>query len=209
MKRNNIFMLAYIVFIFLCAWIKLIYDFPMWEIIVVAITTASWAFAISDCFSCISNIQKETYNSIYPLADTAKYRISQIKKYLKTYEKDKLQENKINAIDSCENKCISIIDEINKMDKISRILEKTSVVFTFLGFLLFLCVLTFEPLYNYFFVRQDGATVLSFGMILLAQFGTNVGTNNINNMKKEFTAIVDGWDALLHSYEMEDKYNAD
>lgn len=209
MKRNNIFMLSYIVFIFICAWIKPIYDFPMWGKIVVAVTTASWMFAIADCCSCISNIQKETYNSIFPLVDTAKYRINQIKLYLTTCEKDASHDVAIDTIDSCGNECASLLNTIAKTNKRSKVIEKFSVIFTFLAFILFLCVLTFDSVYNYFFARQDGATVLSFGMILLAQFGTNIGTNNINKMKREFTSIVNGWEALLHSYGTEDKCNAD
>lgn len=209
MKRNNIFMIAYIAFIFLCAWIKPIYDFPMWGRIVVAITTASWAFAISDCCSSISNLQKDVYETQFPLADTAIFRLSQIKEYLLKRQSEDDNESAIETVDSCRKRCENIVVVISKMNKTSKILERASIVITFLAFLLFLCTLSFDPVYNYFFVRQEGFTVLSFGMILSAQFLTNIGSNYINNIKKEFTAILNGWEALLHSYETEEKHNAD
>ena len=209
MKRNNIFMLAYIVFIFLCAWIKPIYDFPMWGRIVVAITTASWAFAISDCCSSISNLQKENYETQFPLVDTARFRINQIKEHLLKRQLEEPNESTIEIVDSCKKRCENILGIISKMNKTSKILEIASIVITFFAFLLFLCTLSFDPMYNYFFVRQEGFTVLSFGMILLAQFLTNIGSNYINNTKKEITAILNGWEALLHSYETEEKHNAD
>lgn len=209
MKRNNIFMLAYIAFIFLCAWIKPIYDFPMWGRIVAAITTASWAFAVSDCCSSISNIQKDTYVTYFPLVDTAIFKINQIKKHLLKRQSEQSDEPTIEIVDSCRKRCENILGVITKMNKTSRILEIASIAMTFFAFLLFLCTLAFEPVYNYFFIRQDGLTVLSFGMILFAQFLTNVGGNHVNNIKKEFTAVLNGWEALLDSYETEENQDAD
>lgn len=209
MKRNNIFMLAYIVFIFLCAWIKSINDFPMWGRLVVAITTASWAFAISDCCSSISNLLKDTYEAQFPLVDATSFRTNQVKEHLLQRQSEKSVEPTIELADSCKKICENILGIISKMNKTAKVLEITSMVITFSAFLLFLCALSFDPVYNYFFIRQEGFTVLSFGMILLAQFLTNVGDNYINNIKKEFTAILNGWEALLHGYETEEKHNAD
>ncbi|MBP3633717.1 MAG: hypothetical protein J6J43_03995 [Oscillospiraceae bacterium] len=208
MKRNNTFMFAYIVFIFLCAWVRLIYDFPMWGRIVVAITIASWAFAVSDCCTSISNLQKDTYEIQFPLVDTAKFRINQIKDCLKKRGTEKSDEATIEIVLSCEKSCERILDRISKMKKASNVLKMVAIASTFFAFLLFLCVLSFEPVYNYFFARQEGLTVLSFGMILLAQFLTNIGSGYINRNKREYEAIIDGWEALLRSYEMEEKNHA-
>ena len=112
------------------------------------------------------------------------------------------------TVESCEKRCINIIDSITNMNKLSDSLDKLSVILTFFAFLLFLCTLSFEHIFNYLFIRQEGLTVLSFGMILAAQFLTNIGNDYIDNAKKEFTAIISGWEALLHSYEMEEKHNA-
>ena len=56
---------------------------------------------------------------------------------------------------------------------------------------------------------QDGFTVLSFGMILLAQFGSNIAHGYISKMKNDYSLIANGWEALLKSYETEVKDNAD
>lgn len=193
----------------MCAWIKTICDFPMWERIVVAITTASWAFAISDCCSCISNLQKDLFDTQFPLVDTAKCRISQIKELLLKQRSKQTDESTIEIVNSCEKKCGNLLRITSKMNKCSKVLEVVSVAFTFSAFLLFLCVLSFNSIYNYFIIRQDGFTVLSFGMILLAQFLTTVGSNYITKAKKEYTEIINGWEALLHSYETEEECNAD
>ena len=118
-------------------------------------------------------------------------------------------ESAIEIVDSCKKRCENLLGVISKMNKTSKILEIVSIVITFFAFLLFLCTLSFDPVYNYFFVRQEGFTVLSFGMILLVQFLTNIGSDYINNIKMKFAAILNGWEALLHSYETEEKHNAD
>ena len=208
MKRNNIFMFSYIIFIFLCSLIKLHYNFPMWGRIVVAVTSASWLFAISDCCSSISRLLKNYYETQFPLVDVAKFRINQIKKHLSKQVEEMKNDSTILTVESCDKRCINIIDSITNMNKLSDSLDKLSVILTFFAFLLFLCTLSFEPIFNYLFIRQEGLTVLSFGMILAAQFLTNIGNDYIDNAKKEFTAIISGWEALLHSYEMEEKHNA-
>ena len=208
MKRNNIFMFAYIVFIFLCSSIKPFYDFPMWSRIVVAVTVASWVFAISDCLSCISNIQKEVVDTQLPLVHTAMIKIDFVKKHLIKRNANGSEDSTIEIVESCRKRCESMVSSITKMGRCASFLEKASIFVTFSAFLLFLCAISFDPIYNYFFARQEGFTVLSFGMILLAQFGANIGSNYINNIKKEFTSIVNGWEALLHTYETEEKQNA-
>ncbi len=200
MKRNNIFMLAYIVFIFVSANIKLIYDFPMWSKIVVAVTTASWIFAISDCCASVSNFQKDVYETEFPLLDTIKFRIGQIKKIFDTTNHE---EYKIKAIQSSEVSCINSIKIVRRMKKLAKILEIVSVIFTFSAFLLFLFILCFDPPYHYFFKRQEGFTVISFGMILIAQFIVDVGRNYTTKVKKDLETRTSAWEALLHSYELE------
>lgn len=101
MKRNNIFMFAYIVFVFLCSLIKPFYDFPMWSRIVVAVTVASWVFAISDCLSCISNIQKELVDTQLPLVQTAMIKIGLIKKHLIKRNSNGSEDSTIESVESC------------------------------------------------------------------------------------------------------------
>jgi hypothetical protein len=64
MKRKDIFILAYIVFIFLSAIIRQFIDFPMWNKIVVAVTAVSWMIALSDGLLEISSLSKSTADLI-------------------------------------------------------------------------------------------------------------------------------------------------
>ena len=75
MKRNNIFMLAYIIFIFLCVEVKSFWDFPMWGKIIAAVTTASWLFAVSDCFSCAANVHQKTQMKVYRKLRLARFDV--------------------------------------------------------------------------------------------------------------------------------------
>lgn len=208
MKRNNIFMFAYIVFIFLCVWIKAIWDFPMWNRIVVAITAASWLFAISDCFHSLSNILSEMYNTLFSLIDTSNFRLLQIKAHIDKYGKQ-LEDVEFESLERCIKRSNSMLKTMSKIQKCSGFFKNATVLVTFLAFLLFLCTLCFESIYRPFFVGQDGFTVLSFGMILLAQFGSNIAHDYISKMKNDYSLIANGWEALLKSYETEVKGNAD
>lgn len=56
MKRNNIFMWAYITFMVLSCIVRSITDFSMWTPIVIAITISSMFFAIEELFSSVSGM---------------------------------------------------------------------------------------------------------------------------------------------------------
>ncbi len=207
MKRNNIFMFSYIVFIFLAASIKMIYDYPMWSRVVVAITAASWMFAISDCCASLYAFQKNIYETFFPLLDKIKYNIEQVKTILvkKSYNEE------ITKVEFCEKDHKSLIASVTRSKKIAKSLEILSLVLTFLGFLVFMCVLCFEQVYLFFFLRQDVSTVLSFGMILLAQFFNDYGKMRVSHQKSNLEKMIYDWNALLNSYnlDLEEKTNAD
>ena len=62
MKRNNMFMLAYIAFIFIAVWTKPIYDSSIWNRIVGAVTVTSWLFALADTCALGASLCQEIVN---------------------------------------------------------------------------------------------------------------------------------------------------
>ena len=124
MKRNNIFMFSYIVFIFLAASIKMIYDYPMWSRVVVAITAASWMFAISDCCASLYAFQKNIYETFFPLLDKIKYNIEQVKTILvkKSYNEE------ITKVEFCEKDHKSLIASVKTCSALSS--QKDSELFS-------------------------------------------------------------------------------
>ena len=95
----------------------------MWGRIVVAVTSASWLFAISDCCSSISRLLKNYYETQFPLVDVAKFRINQIKKHLSKQVEEMNNDSTILTVESCEKRCINIIDSITNMNKLSDSLD--------------------------------------------------------------------------------------
>ena len=51
MKRNNLFMLSYIVFIFISFVVRIFCEYPMWSTLVVSISVSSGIFAFADYYS--------------------------------------------------------------------------------------------------------------------------------------------------------------
>ena len=207
MKRNNIFMLAYIIFIFLCVEVKSFWDFPMWGKIIAAVTTASWLFALSDCFSCAADLLRKVTNTQSPLIDAGLYELAQMKEYLRKRTPEDTNEG-IQEVEACEVRCNRMRITLRRMRTNAKAFEAVSIIVTLIAFLTFLCVLCFDFFYSYFVPRQDSMTVISFGMILLAQFGLSVGSEYITKMNNDLDAIIKGWTALVNVYKEEAKYNA-
>lgn len=207
MNRNNIFMGAYIVFIFICAWIGPIPEFKMWGRVVVAITTASWLFAFSDCLNSMANWVKDLYKKFDPLIKASSENLFYLNEELRRKDKTQISEKKLADIDLL----IIGIERIHKKNcfayKLGAVFVILSTVVVFLAFLLFLCILSIDSLYNHFYPRQEMLTVFSFGMILSAQFLANFGGVFVKNAEKTFVLFLEGIKEMVQN-EQETK-NAD
>lgn len=162
MKRKDIFILAYIAFIMLSVIIKQFYDYSMWNKIVVAVTAVSWMLSLSDSLLNMSTLSKET-GQFLPIMEDQRQKAQK----LATVSFENKGDEKWTSI---EKQYESIIKKSIRLSKHEKPCVILSIVFAFISFVLFMCVLCFEPLYEKFYKDQDFLTVSSFGLILLTQF---------------------------------------
>lgn len=97
MKRNDIFMWAYITFVFFCIVLRIFWSFPLWGAVVLAITISSMFFAVEDICSSIARFSKETCDIADNFILTARKEISKDLEFLTTVDEkaDIYQDKKI------------------------------------------------------------------------------------------------------------------
>ena len=194
MKRNNLFMLAYIIFIFVSSWLRVVYDYPMWPKLVAAITIASFFLIISDLvYSLIKNTYENMQTETEYIA-VIQEEFGAMQKYAQEYLKEKV--DKIDEI-----KKVKIEETIESMDgklksirerakNIINYCEKYKIVadtFTVLGFLSFFFILVFETVSSFIIGILDLITVLSFGFVLLTQYFSEKQINDIAEVVADYT----------------------
>ena len=82
MKRNDIFMWAYISFIFVCIILRMNWAFPLWGAVVIAITISSVFFATEDLLSSVARFLQETCDVADKFIETAKKGIAKDREFL-------------------------------------------------------------------------------------------------------------------------------
>lgn len=186
MKRNNQIMIAYIVAIFLGIAVKLFWDYPMWEIIVAAVTCSSACFSISDGIlnhasdlrdeiqltSMFSKDMHDLYSDFLVLSEK-KINIGE------TGETDggDAQNGNTKLLTICRNFALEMIethqkevDDIKNKEKQIRCLTFISNLFVIAGFFLFFCFTMFPELQKVVAAKLDIISVFSFAVILLTQY---------------------------------------
>ena len=216
MKRNNLFMLAYIIFIFVSSWLRVVYDYPMWPKLVAAITIASFFLIISDLvYSLIKNTYENMQTETEYIA-VIQEEFGAMQKYAQEYLKEKV--DKIDEI-----KKVKIEETIESMDgklksirerakNIINYCEKYKIVadtFTVLGFLSFFFILVFETVSSFIIGILDLITVLSFGFVLLTQYFSEKQINDIAEVVADDTDMKNSIMALKNYYQQEVLHNAD
>lgn len=216
MKRNNLFMLAYIIFIFVSSWLRVVYDYPMWPKLVAAITIASFFLIISDLvYSLIKNTYENMQTETEYIA-VIQEEFGAMQKYAQEYLKEKV--DKIDEI-----KKVKIEETIESMDgklksirerakNIINYCEKYKIVadtFTVLGFLSFFFILVFETVSSFIIGILDLITVLSFGFVLLTQYFSEKQINDIAEVVADYTGMKNSIMALKNYYQQEVLHNAD
>ena len=183
MKRNNIFMWAYISFIFISIIIRTVHDFPLWYPLVLAITVSSILFSLEDMFSTFGNLYKDLYdiadNIILQINNINKYELNFLEKlkYDKAFNDSRIDIHNIieilKPLEKSATETKAIIEDFKrdniKNRKKQKIFEGISDIFLYNGFLLLFCVLIFSPFIYLPALLQEGITVFSFAVILLTQ----------------------------------------
>lgn len=194
MKRKDVFILAYIAFIILSVIVKQFWDYPMWNKIVVAVTAVSWMLSFSDSLLNMSTLSKET-GQFLPLMEDLKQKIQHF--VAVPFENKGNEDWK-----STEKQYEMIIKKTVKISKHEKPCMILSIIFAFVSFVLFMCVLCFEPLYERFYRNQDFLTVSSFGLILLTQFAVERWNDSNKTIQSKLISLNHSLSESLHSQSL-------
>lgn len=202
MKRNNIFMWAYIVAIILCIFRRMNEDFSAWSPIVLAVTVSSMIFAVEDLGKSLyqildDNLQyMESYISeIKDNLEEEGIILSRVAKKLAGVSESKERKKRIESTEESVNKAMRFTyEKISQYEK-SKILYQRIIetcqwnidVLTFLGFLSIFLILFFSEDIKLSIEDQEQLSVLSFVVILITQqinqFTTDNIKKHINNLE--------------------------
>lgn len=198
MKRNNIFMWAYISFIFLAMILRLFFDYSLWSPLVMAITISSILFSIEDLDTSLAKTQSDMCDIKENFVIDARKRAEKI---LSFYEKminilGNIDEDELKrTLKTCENskekliRLLQFISDIDGESKNDRELQKRyqsrANILAFGGFLALFCILIFASMITIPAVVQDIFTVCSFWVILIShQIGIDKQTKNTDYMAR-------------------------
>ncbi len=184
MKRNNIFMWAYIVFIFVASILRLFVAYDFWNSIVIAVTISSMVFAFEDLYvrrAKFYNSSKENLQTIY---SQAKKHFDRSKEYIEEATAVLNEVKALNVVlpesfltlqipDSSNEKAQetfnSLKEMISKLEKDAKKFKKTAYIFAFIGFFCLFSFLVICELCRIPLIIQELITVFSFAIILLTQ----------------------------------------
>jgi len=188
LKRNAIFMWAYITFIGISVILRAILDFSLWNPIIFAITFSSMFFAIEDFFTLLYQTKKKSCDITDDFVTRARTKKEEalsfflkldesVEKYKDTEcDLTKLQEKAITPKNRIK-KVLEIIDDLEKLNFEDRKKEKkfkiASYIFAYIGFLLLFVSLIVATLITVSPLIQEIITVVSFAIILITQQSNN------------------------------------
>lgn len=223
MKRNNIFMWAYITVMFISCVVRAFSDFTMWSPIVVSITISSIFFAIEDLLSSVSGM----YNNLYEIHggvvkearrkleqdisitvrmkekyDQYKNQIPNLKDYSSAIEKISGYNDEIShIICDIENDC----KHYRKLHNVYRIF---SGLLAYLGFFFLFGIMIFMSFHPVSAKVQEISTVISFGLILATQQVNLIAADHIKEDEKESAHVLEAYEeAVEGTREMEEKFS--
>ena len=195
-KRNNFFMCAYIVFIILCVILRIFIDFPLWNSIVLAITTSSILFAFEDLFMSLSQSLSNSVDIAESfIAEAHENVVKDLSFFAKMDEQVKLHEyteNDISELQCGLNPAKIKVQEMNQFinnfekstsnkKRTQNRCKKIANIFAFLGFFCLLSTMIITSLTTVPMLLQEIFTVLPFAVILITQQIKNIGAERISN----------------------------
>ena len=215
MKRNNYFMIAYILFIGFCIIGRLFVEYESWGRLVAAVTCSSWFFAVADShLSVVEYMQKHIDITTY-----AKSNLKSIDTIIQGLHK---RIAKMNTEPEDNEKSISdgeqLIKDLEKMklyfqDKEAEIAQDQkkvkrssfwSKLFTVAGFFTFFLIMTFNVIARIAEESQDFLTVVAFVSILLTQYLAPLQREQNAKEKEEFEEIIQDFKNLSARYDQKE-----
>lgn len=197
MRRNNIFMLSYIAFIFFCLVVRVCYKFPMWNTLVAAISFSSGVFAFADFYSGLATAELAAYKITKELFTNIEKSITdQLQEVDKRLTEELVAESSTKQkadirieVKSSLTKFSDENESIKKMYKENDRLRKKhgnlATVLNFLGYFSFFIVLVFQSASSVLSLYLDLLSVLAFGMILSTQYMTGYYEDRIEKQKAD------------------------
>lgn len=194
MKRNNWFMIAYILFLIIASIVRDCGTYPIWDTLVLAVTVSSAILSYAETFGSTLSANKKLrlqYESLYNDATLWNKRfqerydliVSLIEEYgPKTAYYAKIVEDVSEAKDRIKGSASQLepIDQ-GKIKARETTLTWMLAIFSVLGFLLFFCVLTFPAVEQMFSEKQSIYTVLSFAVMLSSCYISSFFEEKLNS----------------------------
>ena len=209
MKRNNIFMWAYISFIMFAILLRLFNEFLLWRPIVLAITVSSVFFALEDLFASLYHSLKDFLDIANSLTSEVRKQndkdmgfLAKIDRAIPLLKESQYDVTNINYIAEATRKELLELDElICSIDKEIQTktntlyhYNKIAIVSAFIGFLCLFCTLIVATSLFIPEIAQEILTVMPFALILLTQqikiISSKQNKKNLANKKSILEAEV-------------------
>lgn len=207
MERNNLFMKAYISFIFIAMFLRLRFSYPLWSPLVMAITLSSVLFSIEDLYASFARAQGNLCDIKDDFTSTA---LKRAEKALSFHEKisndltlfenmgydtsnlQKTVEHAKRQLTEMMQKLSSIEHESAYARKKQDEFQNKANFFTYAGFLILFCTLILTSMFTITTIVQDFFTVLSFSVILIThQINTDKSLKITEYMEKSKEILQD------------------
>ena len=198
-KKNDLFMLSYIVFIFICVAVRIFYNYASWNTVVAAVTAASWFFAIADIINLKVLVYSDEYNTDYKEIIASIKKLGDIEVAFKKYENrlSEIQKQQLpHSLDSVEIKLSGIKKNLTELKEVIegnskkwKMYSSFVNIFIALGFLVFFIAVVFPIISDFIISIQEVLSVIAFGIILLTQYFSNKQMESRNDIIKELSVM--------------------
>lgn len=191
-------MIAYLIFLCICIIYHAItsalnVSFSSWDKIVLAATSASFAFSASALYKSFIGSNKKYFDLIEEYVCLAKEEHCLDNEYFPENEE----------LLNCGKKVIKkAIDTKMHLQRRIRILGTVTFWLDIIGYLTFFCILVFEPLKEVLFDSQGTITIAAFSMVLLVEI---LEDWYADLLKKAYITLIEGTKETIK--EMKDRNN--
>lgn len=198
MKKGNLFLLAYILFICISIFIRIKTDYPIWNSLVLAISISSIFFSYETLFSSsCSELERLANNSddlISIMEKTNASDFKSIEEIKMIYASYNLDCTNLGEIEKClvnENKINNELKQENKkMKSKMKVFKIISNCFTFLGFLSLLVIMAFSEQTIWLTTYQDIISAFSFVFILSTSLIDDLASKNREKIFSQSREII-------------------
>ena len=183
MKRNNIFMWAYISFIIFSALLRMFVEFSLWSPIVLAITVSSVFFALEDMYASFYHSLKDSIDIVdnYLSEERKKYDremryVAKLGRAISLYEdsiQDIMSKDSYESLRDSYHKAYDLIGSLEKDNEEKRnklkTYKKATNICAYFGFLCLFFTLIIASSLPVPEIVQEILTVVPFALILITR----------------------------------------